>query len=99
MDRMTARGAELAIRGNLCAAFQAEHGRRGCYHWFDTHRECTEYSLGNALGLDGGTIGEYFGDALHDFGGVIAQANDRIGAVFGGMLQQQFEGILASLLA
>src|SRR5260370_39802590 len=41
----------------------------------------------------------HFGHTLHHFGGVIAHSDDGVGSVFAGVLQQQFESILAGLLA
>ena len=55
--------------------------------------------LGNAFYLDGCSIGENFGYALHYFGGVIAHAHNSIRSVLAGVLQQKFEGIFARLLA
>src|SRR5712692_2690261 len=54
---------------------------------------------GNALHLDGRAIGEHLGDALHHFGGVVAHSDNGVGAMFAGVLQQQFECIFARLLA
>ncbi len=55
--------------------------------------------LRNALDLDGGTVSQNFGYALHDFGGVIAHADDGVRAVFAGVLQKEFVGVFAGLLA
>ena len=55
--------------------------------------------LGNALHLDGRAIREHFRDSLHHLGGVIAHGDNRVGAVFGSMLQEQFKSILGRLLA
>ena len=55
--------------------------------------------LGNALHLDERAIREHFRDSLHHLGGVIAHGDNRVGAVFGSMLQEQFKSILARLLA
>jgi hypothetical protein len=49
-------------------------------------RERLRKQLGNALHLDGRSIGEHFGDALHHFRGVIAHSDDGVGAVFAGVL-------------
>src|ERR1700738_1108137 len=48
-----------------------------------------------AFDLHGGAVSEDFGYALHNFGGVIAHGDDGIGAVLGGMLQQQLVGVFA----
>src|SRR5579859_5848494 len=50
-----------------------------------------------ALGLNHyrRTVRQNFGDALHDLGGVIADANDGIGAELSGMLQHQIQRFLA----
>src|SRR5262249_13266125 len=37
--------------------------------------------------------------ALHDFGSVVAHADDGVGAQFGRVLQHEFEGVLARLFA
>src|SRR5581483_1141361 len=39
------------------------------------------------------------GDALHDFGGIVAGADDRVGADFSGVLQHKGEGVGTGLLA
>jgi hypothetical protein len=60
-------------------------------------REWARYWLRNALNLDGRAIAEPFGDTWHHLGGVIAHANDGVGAVFCGMRREQLKGILARL--
>src|ERR1700687_922080 len=55
--------------------------------------------LGKTLNLDGGAIGEDFGDTLHHFGGVIAQSDHGVGFVFAGVVHHQFKSIFSSLLA
>jgi ceramide glucosyltransferase len=54
---------------------------------------------GGALDLDGCAVGQHLGDTLHHFGGIVAHGHDGVGAMFGSVLQQKFEGILARLLA
>src|ERR1035438_1629541 len=49
------------------------------------------------LHLHRGAVGEYFGDPVHDFGGVVARADYSVGAQFGGVLQHQLERVLTSL--
>src|ERR1700731_2785313 len=53
----------------------------------------------DAFDLHGGAVSEDFRYALHYFGGVVAHGDDGIGAVLGGMLQQQLVGIFTSLFA
>src|SRR5437879_2180303 len=59
-------------------------------------------SLCDTLGRlddDGGSVGEHFRHALHDFVGIVAHTDDGISAHFGGVLEHQFEGFVASLFA
>ena len=88
IERFSTRGAESSGRGDLGPALRAEHSRREFYHWSFARRERMRKRLGNALNLDGRAIGQHFGDALHHFGGVIAHADDRVGPVLAGVLQQ-----------
>src|SRR5262249_28853847 len=57
------------------------------------------WSLSGCLHHDGGAVAEDFGDALGDFGGVVAHADDRVGADGGSVLAHDVEGFLASVLA
>src|SRR6516162_4148829 len=51
------------------------------------------------LNLYGGSVGEHLGDALHYFSGVIAEAHHCVGAMLGGVHQQQFVRFDAGPLA
>src|SRR5579859_882751 len=62
-------------------------------------REKCECESGDALDLDGSAVGQHFGYALHDFGGIVAHADDGVCSVFAGMLQKQFVGVSAGFLA
>ncbi len=54
-----------------------------------------------SLGLkdDGSPIGEHFRYTVGNIVGVIAHADDRVGAYLAGMLQHKLEGFLARMLA
>ncbi len=52
-----------------------------------------------ALNDDGGAVGEHLGDSLHEFVGVVAEADDGVGPVLGGVLGHHAEGVLAGLFA
>ena len=46
-----------------------------------------------------GSVAKHFGNALHNFRGVVAYTDDRIGAQFTGMLEHALKGVFARLLA
>jgi hypothetical protein len=62
-------------------------------------RQTSRSELRNALNLNGGAVGQYFGDPLHDFGGVVTHADDGIRSMFSGVLQKQLVGVFPSFLA
>jgi hypothetical protein len=45
------------------------------------------------------SVRQHFGDAIHQFGGVVLGSHNRVGAEFSGMLQHQLERIGPRLLA
>ena len=47
----------------------------------------------------GGAVGEDFGDAAHDFVGVVADGDDGVGSELGGVEGHHGEGVLAGLFA
>src|ERR1035441_5479094 len=51
------------------------------------------------LDLHGGAVTEDLGDALHDFGGVVTDADDRVGALGIGVGNHVAKGLVAGLLA
>src|SRR5579864_391658 len=73
-------------------------------HWVQfaiagrTRRRTGTNSLFRSLHVDGGSVGQNLGDALHDLGGIVAGADDRIAAEFRRMLQHQVEGLGARFL-
>src|ERR1700679_4088775 len=46
-----------------------------------------------------GAVGQDFGDALHDFVGVVAEGDDGVGSELGGVKGHHGEGVLTGLLA
>jgi hypothetical protein len=48
---------------------------------------------------DGGAVGEDFGDALHEFVGVVAEGDDGVGSELVGVEGHHGEGVLAGLFA
>ena len=58
----------------------------GFYHCAFGWRWRAGRLLGGALDLHGGAVGEDFGHALHDFGGVVAHGDYGVGAMLGGVL-------------
>src|SRR5882757_9817954 len=48
---------------------------------------------------DGGAVGEDFGDAVHEFVGVVAEGDDGVGSELGGVECHHGEGVLAGFFA
>ena len=53
----------------------------------------------NWFDLDGGAVTEDLGDALVDFGGVVTDADDGVGALGVGVVDHLAKGLVAGLLA
>src|SRR5689334_12403461 len=58
-------------------------------------------AIAAAVGLDlqRGAVGQDLGHTAHDLGGVVAHANDRVGADLGRVCQQDLERLLPGVLA
>src|SRR6202030_4207921 len=69
---------------SACESRKHEQRATCLFYWLHHHRR---------------PIRQHFGDALHDFGGIVASAYDCVSAQFGGVLQHQVKGFSASLFA
>jgi hypothetical protein len=63
--------------------------------WWLVEEDCGLLSFDD----DGGAVGEEFGDAVHEFVGVVAEGDDGVGAELGGVQGHHGEGVLAGLFA